>query len=289
MAFTLDSTGQARAMSGANIANMASDAYQIQSERAHNFILGSILSTIPNNSAQALQSAYTGSDISSIMSKMYGAELEAVNAQIAADRTNAAAQMKWASDENLLNYQRQQSSADAAMTFQREEREYAETFNAAQAEAQRTWEKEMSDTAITRAAMDMQNAGINPILAAGQPASTPQGASASSVGGSGTAAAGGITSAAKATAYKADTSAAISSTISYLNAKADRTQNKELQTQYYEMIERLGRYQANASALGSIFGGLTAGIAGGISGPLINAGISAYQNRKKKPLGFGAW
>ena len=50
--------------------------------------------------------------------------------------------------------------------------------NAGLARWQARWQKNMSDTAVTRAAADMRNAGINPLMAAGSQASTPSGASA---------------------------------------------------------------------------------------------------------------
>lgn len=58
----------------------------------------------------------------------------------------------------------------------------ANAFSAAEAEKQRAWETEMSNTSYQRAVVDMQKAGVNPALAMSQGgASTPSGASATSV------------------------------------------------------------------------------------------------------------
>lgn len=52
----------------------------------------------------------------------------------------------------------------------------AQAFNSAEAEKQRTFEKMMSDTAISRQVADMKKAGLNPWLAVNQ--GSPQGATA---------------------------------------------------------------------------------------------------------------
>lgn len=52
-------------------------------------------------------------------------------------------------------------------------------FNAKQAQIDRDWQEKMSNTAYQRAAKDMEAAGLNRILALGNPASTPSGAQAS--------------------------------------------------------------------------------------------------------------
>lgn len=72
--------------------------------------------------------------------------------------------------------------------------ERANGANLASAREQMNFQREMSNTAYTRAAEDMRNAGLNPILAAGNAASSP-GGSAAQAGNSGAAIAEGASSA----------------------------------------------------------------------------------------------
>lgn len=52
-------------------------------------------------------------------------------------------------------------------------------FNSREAQKNRDWQEYMSNTAYTRAARDLQTAGLNRVIAMGNPASTPSGASSS--------------------------------------------------------------------------------------------------------------
>jgi len=54
-----------------------------------------------------------------------------------------------------------------------------EKVNAKEATKTREWQTEMSNTAYQRAAQDLESAGLNRILALGNPATTPSGATAS--------------------------------------------------------------------------------------------------------------
>lgn len=54
-----------------------------------------------------------------------------------------------------------------------------QSFNAKEAQKQRDWQTDMSNTAYQRAATDLDAAGLNRILALGSPSSTPSGATAS--------------------------------------------------------------------------------------------------------------
>lgn len=76
--------------------------------------------------------------------------------------------------QNKFNAEQSQLERD----FSAEQTSAQNAFNSAEALKERNWQEYMSSTAYQRAVKDLQSAGLNPVLAVTQPASSGQGASA---------------------------------------------------------------------------------------------------------------
>lgn len=117
----------------------------------------------------------------------------------------------------MMGQQGAQQTNAQQMAFSERMMQQQMDFNAAEANKQRVWSQDMSNTAYQRAMSDMRTAGLNPILAANLGgASTPGGSSASVSGVSpgtlsnpGAALASGVSSAARAGEVFANTKVAL--------------------------------------------------------------------------------
>lgn len=88
-------------------------------------------------------------------------------------------------DENRLNRIFNDEQARLNREYNSLEAEKSRVFNSQEAEKARKWSEDMSNTSFQRAVLDLQKAGLNPILAYQQGASTPSPSSASSSSASG--------------------------------------------------------------------------------------------------------
>lgn len=80
----------------------------------------------------------------------------------------------------IVNAQATKEANEANINYQKEANALEMAYNSAEAEKQRQWETEMSNTQVQRAMADYQAAGLNPLLAIPGGASYGSGAAANS-------------------------------------------------------------------------------------------------------------
>lgn len=86
---------------------------------------------------------------------------------------------------SVYNTAKSQQFAEQQMQFQQASADRAMAFNSAEAQKNRDWQEQMSNTAHQREVKDLIAAGLNPVLSANAGASTPSGATASGYSSSG--------------------------------------------------------------------------------------------------------
>lgn len=150
--------------------------------------------------------------------------------------------LQYNSNEAQINRDFQQDSADRAMAF-----------SSAEAAANREWQQMMSSTAHQREMLDLQKAGLNPILAANNGASAGSGATASSAQAAGHAASSsGSPSGAKGDGDQSGTMAIVSLLGKIMDNEVAREQmqnSAEIAASQADMYTAATRYAAELSMI----------------------------------------